>query len=68
MIAVGEESGELDGILEKMADFFDEEVNTMSSNLSTLLEPVILIIMGGVIAFIALAVYMPMFSLTEVIG
>lgn len=68
MIAVGEESGELDGILEKMADFFNEEVDTMSGNLSTLLEPFILIVMGGIIAFIALAVYMPMFSLTEVIG
>lgn len=68
MIAVGEESGEIDNVLEKMSDYYNSEVDTMTDNLSTLLEPVMLLLMGGVIAFIALAVYMPMFNLSGVIG
>lgn len=63
MISVGEETGELDKVLTKMADFYDDELNMMTANLSSLLEPMILLIMGGLIGFIALAVYMPMFSL-----
>jgi type IV pilus assembly protein PilC len=68
MIAVGEESGELDNVLEKMAQYYNEEVSVATSNLTTLMEPVMLLLMGGVIAFIALAVYMPMFNLSGVIG
>ncbi len=66
MISVGEESGDLDNILKKMSDFFNDEVNTMAGNLATMLEPFILIVMGGLIGFIAAAVYMPMFQLAEV--
>lgn len=68
MIAVGEETGELDGVLNKMAAYYSDEVDVMSSNLSTLMEPLILIIMGGMIAFIALAVYLPMFNLSGAFG
>lgn len=68
MIAVGEESGEIDGILEKLAEYYNKEVNVMTDNLTTLLEPIILVVVGVVIGFIALAVYMPMFSIVEVIG
>lgn len=66
MIAVGEESGNLDHILKKMSDFYNDEVNYIAGNLATMLEPFILIIMGGLIGFIAAAVYMPMFQLAEV--
>ena len=66
MIAVGEESGNLDHILKKMSDFYNDEVNYMAGNLATMLEPFILIIMGGLVGFIAAAVYMPMFQLAEV--
>ncbi len=66
MIAVGEESGNLDHILKKMSDFYKDEVDYMAGNLATMLEPFILIIMGGLIGFIAAAVYMPMFQLAEV--
>ncbi len=66
MIAVGEESGNLDHILKKMSDFYKDEVNYIAGNLATMLEPFILIIMGGLIGFIAAAVYMPMFQLAEV--
>lgn len=68
MIAVGEESGEIDGILAKLSEYYNSEVEVMTSNLTTLMEPLILVLVGGVIAFIALAVYMPMFTLVEVIG
>ena len=68
MIAVGEETGNLDVVLEKVAQYYKEEVNQATQNLSTILEPVFLVIMGGTIGFIALAVYMPMFQLTEVLG
>ncbi len=66
MVAVGEESGDLDNILKKMSEFFDDEVNNIAGNLATMLEPVILVVMGGMIGFIAAAVYMPMFQLAEV--
>lgn len=68
MISVGEESGKIDQVLGRMTDYYNSEVEVMTANLTTLLEPLILIVMGGVIAFIAFAVYMPMFSLVEVIG
>lgn len=68
MIAVGEESGEIDSILEKLSNYYNSEVEVMTENLTTLMEPLILVLVGGIIAFIALAVYMPMFTLVEVIG
>lgn len=68
MISVGEESGEISMVLEKLSEYYGSEVEVMSSNLTTLLEPVILIVVGLIIAFIALAVYMPMFTLVNVIG
>ncbi|HVX92740.1 MAG TPA: type II secretion system F family protein [Candidatus Dojkabacteria bacterium] len=68
MIAVGEESGEMDSVLEKMSEYYNDEVNVATSNLTTLMEPIMLLLMGSVIAFIALAVYMPMFNLSSVIG
>ncbi|MDD3474960.1 MAG: type II secretion system F family protein [Candidatus Dojkabacteria bacterium] len=66
MIAVGEETGNLDTVLEKVATYYKQEVNTATENLSGVLEPVFLIVMGATIGFIALAVYMPMFQLSSV--
>ena len=68
MVAVGEESGEISEILGKMTQYYKSEVDVMTTNLTTLLEPMILVVMGVVIGFIAFAVYTPMFSLVEVIG
>jgi len=68
MIAVGEETGELDTVLERISQYYKDEVDVATESMSSLLEPVFLVVMGGVIAFIALAVYMPMFSLSEVMG
>jgi len=68
MIAVGEETGEIDTVLAKVSEYYKEEVNTATSNLSSILEPVFLVIMGLAIGFIAMAVYMPMFQLSSAIG
>ena len=68
MIAAGEETGEMDSVLAKVSEYYKEEVNTATSNLSAILEPLFLIIMGLAIGFIAMAVYMPMFQLSSAIG
>ena len=68
MIAVGEETGELDNVLERVSQYYKDEVDIATSNMSSLLEPVFLIVMGVAIAFIALGVYLPMFQLSEVMG
>jgi len=68
MIAVGEETGEMDSVLAKVSDYYKEEVDHATDNLSALLEPIMLILMGGAIGFIALAIYMPMFQLSEVMS
>ncbi len=66
MISVGEETGEIDTVLSKVSEYYKEEVDTATGNLSTTLEPVMLIIMGVAVGFIALGVYMPMFGLSQV--
>jgi len=64
MIQVGEKSGRLDETLLYLADFYEEEVENMSKNLTTLLEPALLIFLGVVVAFVALAIIGPIYSLT----
>ncbi len=66
MIAVGEETGNLDVVLEKVAQYYKAEVDEATQNLSSVLEPIFLILMGGTIGFIAMAIYMPMFQLSSV--
>ncbi len=68
MIGVGEETGALDNMLEKIADFYDQEVDTAVKGLTSMLEPIIMIIMGFVIGTIVIAMFMPMFSLGELAG
>jgi type IV pilus assembly protein PilC len=68
MIAVGEETGEMDKVLAKVSEYYKAEVDEATGNLSTILEPLFLILMGGAIGFIAMAVYMPMFQLSSAIG
>ena len=64
MIQVGEESGALAPMLASVADFFDEEVNEKLTTMISIVEPTILVVMGGVIAFILIALYLPLFSFT----
>lgn len=65
MISVGEKTGGLDDMLAKIADFYDEEVDAAVAALTSVIEPVIIVLMGGVIGAILIAMYMPMF---EIIG
>ncbi|MFH1093819.1 MAG: type II secretion system F family protein [Candidatus Omnitrophota bacterium] len=67
MVAVGEESGTLDTILNKIADFYDSEVDSTVKRLSSIVEPIMLIFIGGIVAVIALSLFLPMFNLVNVI-
>ena len=68
MIEVGESTGALTEMLNSLADFYDEEIDTEVSRFVTLIEPAMLVFMGIVIASIVLALYLPLFQLTSVIG
>lgn len=67
MSAIGEESGSLDFMLAKAADFYETEVDTAVSNLSTLLEPIVIVFLGVVIGAIVIAMYLPIFRLGGVV-
>ncbi len=68
MIEVGEATGALQDMLNSLADFYDEEIDTRVGRFITLVEPLLLVIMGIVIAGLVLALYMPLFQLSSVIG
>jgi type IV pilus assembly protein PilC len=68
MIAVGEQTGALDAMLGKIADFYDEEVDTAVTNLTSLLEPMLMVFLGVVIGGVVIAMYMPIFKLIQVVG
>jgi type IV pilus assembly protein PilC len=63
MIAVGEKTGGLDDMLNKIADFYEEEVDAAIAGLTSLIEPVIIVVMGAVIGFILVSMYLPMFDI-----
>ncbi len=65
MISIGEKSGEIDKMLGEIAGFYEPEIEYTIKNLTSLLEPVMLLIMGGMVAFIALSVLLPIFNLTK---
>ena len=63
MISVGESTGALDTMLAKIADFYEEEVDTAVAGLLTLLEPIMIAILGVVVGGIVIAMYLPIFDL-----
>ncbi|HHV39450.1 MAG TPA: type II secretion system F family protein [Tepidimicrobium sp.] len=65
MIRVGEESGAIDDILDKTADFYDEEVDTSIQRMTTLLEPMLIVVMAVIIGFIVISIAMPMFDMVS---
>jgi type IV pilus assembly protein PilC len=67
MTEIGEESGSLDDLLEKVADHFEDSVDEQVSNLTTLLEPVIMVILGVLVGGMLVAMYLPIFKLGSVI-
>ena len=68
MIAVGESTGALDAMLSKIADFYDEEVDVAVSNLTSLLEPLLMIFLGVVIGGVVIAMYLPIFNMASAVG
>ncbi len=68
MIAVGEQTGAMDTMLSKIADFYEDEVDEATANLLSLLEPVMIVFLGTVIGGIVVSMYLPMFSLISKIG
>lgn len=68
MIAVGEQTGALDDMLNKIADFYDEEVDAAVASLMSALEPVMIAFLGGTVGFIVIAMYMPMFKLISTLS
>jgi type IV pilus assembly protein PilC len=67
MIAVGEETGNLDGMLSKIADFYESEVDNTVKSLTSIIEPVMILIVGGVVGAIIISMYLPMFRIFELI-
>ena len=67
MVAIGEESGSLDGMLAKVADFYEEEVDNAVDNLSSLLEPLIMGILGILVGGLIIAMYLPIFKMGSVV-
>ncbi len=68
MVAAGEESGSLDIMLIKVADYYDAEVDQAVKNLSSKIEPILLVFMGGMVLFLALAIFVPMWDMSKMAG
>ena len=67
MCAIGEEAGALDAMLSKVADFFEQEVDEAVESLSSLMEPMIMVVLGGLIGGIVVAMYLPIFKMGQAV-
>jgi type IV pilus assembly protein PilC len=67
MMAVGEETGNVDTMLEKVADFYDQEIEATVDALTSLLEPLLIVVMGGAVGGMVVALYMPMFQIINLV-
>jgi len=65
MLSIGEETGEMDAMLSKVADFYEDEVEATVKALTSMLEPAMIVLVGGIVASILLAMYLPMFSVFD---
>ena len=65
MIAVGEETGALDTMLAKIADFYEDQVESAVKQLTSILEPVMIILVGAIVGFIVISMYMPLFKVYD---
>ncbi len=68
MVAIGEESGSLDMMLDKLADFYEQDVAEMTSRLQSLMEPIMILVLAVLVGGIILSVYLPMFTMMDFIG
>ena len=67
MVKIGEETGELDGMLGKIADFYEDEVDSSIQSLTSIIEPILMIGVGIMVGTIVIAMYMPMFKMLTLI-
>jgi type IV pilus assembly protein PilC len=67
MIAVGEETGDIDGMLGKIGDFYESEVDATIKALTSIIEPIMIIVVGGIVGFIVISMYLPMFRIYDLI-
>ena len=63
MVGVGEETGALDAMLDRVAEFYEEQVEASIKALTSILEPIMIIMIGAIVGFIVIAMYMPLFEL-----
>jgi len=67
MIAVGEKTGELEGMLFKVSEAYDNEVETTISRITSLLGPLVILVLGAIVLFIVLAILLPMFEMNQIV-
>ena len=68
MVAAGESTGKIDAMLEKMADFWDEEIEATLAALTSLLEPLLIVFLGVIVGGIVIAMFLPIFKLNDVVS
>jgi type IV pilus assembly protein PilC len=68
MVAVGEEAGSLDFLLQSIADYYDQEIEMVIEALLSLIEPATIVVLGGILGSIIVAIYLPLFHLGDVVG
>lgn len=68
MMAVGEETGNTDIMLEKVADYYEEEVDTIADNMASAIEPLMIVVLGGIVGVMVVGMYLPMFTLMDKIS
>ena len=67
MIAVGEETGSLDQMLQKIADFYEDEVNAAVKSLTSILEPILMLGVGGIVGVVVISMYLPIFNMMNIV-
>jgi type IV pilus assembly protein PilC len=67
MIAVGEETGDIDGMLGKIGDFYESEVDATIKALTSIIEPIMIVVVGGIVGFIVISMYLPMFRIYDLV-
>ncbi len=68
MMEVGEETGQISAMLDKVSDFYDHEVETATESLTAAIEPIMVVLMGAIIGVMVICLYLPMFTIYQHIG
>ena len=68
MIGVGEQTGALDQMLNKIADFYEEEVDVAVAAMTSMIEPLMMVVVGGMVGFLLIAMYLPIFDIAGKVG